>query len=90
MFEVWEEILNVNFMIEKMTTAEKIRAVQKSPEILRALDLLISTFNDCELRGYIRFTYIIDEIKYEINFMPILNEVIYEDMGDGEEKNLKK
>ena len=65
-------------MIPKMTTAEKLQAVQGSPEILRAVQLLIAAFHDCELKGYIRFTYFSDGVKYELNFMPILNEVIYE------------
>ena len=60
-----------------MTTAEKLQAVQTSPEILSAVELLIAAFHDCELKSHIRFTYSVKDIEYEITFMPILNRITY-------------
>jgi len=40
-----------------MTTEDKLIALQKAPEILRAVKLLIVAFHDLELKSHIRFTY---------------------------------
>jgi hypothetical protein len=60
-----------------MTTHEKLAAVQTSPEMLKAITLLIAAFQDCELRSHIRFSYKVNGVKYEMNFMPIMNEINY-------------
>lgn len=60
-----------------MTTEQKLKALQQSDEILKAVRLLIGAFNECELKSHIRFQYVLNGVKYEINFMPIGNEVTY-------------
>lgn len=60
-----------------MTTIEKLQAVQTSPEMLTAMGLLIAAFEDCELKSHIRFTYTVNGVDYELNFMPIHNLVTY-------------
>ena len=82
-FEGWAKRNSI-----KMTTVEKLQAVQTSPEILRATKLLIAAFHDCELKSHIRFTFKVHDIKYELNFMPILNEITYkaDEVAEGGKK----
>jgi len=60
-----------------MDTGEKLKALQTSPEMVNVIKLLTAVFIDCELKRHIRFTYTIEGVKYEMNFMPIENEVVY-------------
>jgi hypothetical protein len=60
-----------------MTIEDKLKAVQTSPQLLNATMLLIAAFQDCELKSHIRFIYTVNDAKYEITFLPIINEVTY-------------
>lgn len=60
-----------------MSTEEKIKAVQQSPQMIAAMELLIAAFHDCQLKSHMRFTYTVLGVKYEITFLPIHNEITY-------------
>lgn len=61
----------------KLTTEDKMKALQQSPEIRRALALFIAAFNDLEFKTLIRFGYEVEGTKYELMFYPIRNHVVY-------------
>lgn len=55
-----------------METIDKLKEVQRSPEILSSVQLLIAAFHDCELQSHIRFTYQTNDGQYyEMTFMPV-------------------
>lgn len=54
-----------------MTTAQKLSAVHSSPEILKAVALLIVAFEETKLSSFIRFGYSHEGKRYEITFMPV-------------------
>jgi len=58
----------------KLTTAEKLAAVQRSPELVKAMGLLIAAYKDCDLKSHIRFRYPIQGKTYEITFLCSENE----------------
>jgi len=61
-----------------MNNVEKIKAVQFSPELLKAVGLLAAVFEDTALNAYIRYTYEAEGVKYELTFLKLQNEIIYE------------
>lgn len=69
-----------------MTDQEKIEAISKSPEIIEAVKLLISVYEDLELKSHIRLGYNLNEEdgirQYEITFLAIRNRVHYDTNGD--------
>ena len=73
-----------------MTTTEKLKTVQSSPELLAALGILNAVFKDCGLKSHIRFTYTVEGKKYEITFLPIENEVTYNSKKTGVKWSPKK
>lgn len=85
---------NINTVMgnDKLTTTEKLSALQLSKEMKTAAALLISAFEDCELKSHIRFTYKVKGVKYELTFLPIVNEKTYKNPGtlyEGENNNGK-
>ena len=56
---------------DNLSTADKIKCVQGSKELLDAVKILRAAFDGCGLQSYIRFTYTFqDDKRFEITFMP--------------------
>jgi hypothetical protein len=69
-----------------MTTEEKLIALQRSPEMKKAMLLLTAFYQDCELKSFVRLTYTIDNLNYELTFLPIAHQVNIDELNDGKKE----
>lgn len=69
-----------------MTTDEKLIAIQQSPEMKKAIALLIALYTECELKSFIRLTYNVNGMNYELTFLPISHQVTITSLTNGQER----
>ena len=54
-----------------MDTADKVDAVQDSPEMTHVAKMLLALYLDCDLTSFIRYAYRIDDYSCEITFTAV-------------------